>query len=149
MLRCYVVFFLMIRRPPRSTRTDTLLPYTTLFRSPGCPHWPGCWRALRYGAATDPVPGCGCRTGCQGSGTSLRSACSCRTELEANCMPPAEIHCCDWLGALTPATSRGWRRRKDGLLTQIGSAPCRERACLDASLPVVVLSLHKQYTHHK
>src|SRR3546814_14530208 len=29
------VFFLMIRRPPRSTRTDTPFPYTTLFRSPG------------------------------------------------------------------------------------------------------------------
>src|SRR3546814_14474769 len=29
-----VLFFLMIRRPPRSTRTDTLFPYTTLFRSP-------------------------------------------------------------------------------------------------------------------
>src|SRR3546814_7971927 len=28
-------FFLMIRRPPRSTRTDTLFPYTTLFRSRG------------------------------------------------------------------------------------------------------------------
>src|SRR3546814_13434100 len=28
-------FFLMIRRPPRSTRTDTLFPYTTLFRSIG------------------------------------------------------------------------------------------------------------------
>src|SRR3546814_13218397 len=28
-----VYFFLMIRRPPRSTRTDTLVPYTTLFRS--------------------------------------------------------------------------------------------------------------------
>src|SRR3546814_14987017 len=26
-------FFLMIRRPPRATRTDTLFPYTTLFRS--------------------------------------------------------------------------------------------------------------------
>src|SRR3546814_14315872 len=26
-------FFLMIRRPPRSTRTDTLFPYTTLYRS--------------------------------------------------------------------------------------------------------------------
>src|SRR3546814_10655096 len=26
----------MIRRPPRSTRTDTLFPYTTLFRSPEC-----------------------------------------------------------------------------------------------------------------
>src|SRR3546814_12188847 len=30
-----LVFFLMIRRPPRSTRTDTLFPYTTLFRSRG------------------------------------------------------------------------------------------------------------------
>src|SRR3546814_15325511 len=30
-----MLVFLMIRRPPRSTRTDTLFPYTTLFRSPG------------------------------------------------------------------------------------------------------------------
>src|SRR3546814_15253655 len=29
----YLFFFLRIRRPPRSTRTDTLFPYTTLFRS--------------------------------------------------------------------------------------------------------------------
>src|SRR3546814_14916260 len=29
----FVIFFLVIRRPPRSTRTDTLFPYTTLFRS--------------------------------------------------------------------------------------------------------------------
>src|SRR3546814_19815594 len=39
-LRLYVCFvvFLMIRRPPRSTRTDTLFPYPTLFRSHrGCP----------------------------------------------------------------------------------------------------------------
>src|SRR3546814_18193513 len=35
----YFFFFLMIRRPPRSTRTDTLFPYTTLFRSEcGLPH---------------------------------------------------------------------------------------------------------------
>src|SRR3546814_2322788 len=33
----------MIRRPPRSTRTDTLFPYTTLFRSP--------WRERRKGDA--------------------------------------------------------------------------------------------------
>src|SRR3546814_12881324 len=32
---CIYFFFLMIRRPPRSTRTDTLFPYTTLFRSAG------------------------------------------------------------------------------------------------------------------
>src|SRR3546814_3641319 len=30
---CVMFFFLMTRRPPRSTRTDTLFPYTTLFRS--------------------------------------------------------------------------------------------------------------------
>src|SRR3546814_15784304 len=30
---CYCFFFLIIRRPPRSTRTATLFPYTTLFRS--------------------------------------------------------------------------------------------------------------------
>src|SRR3546814_1433829 len=31
----------MNRRPPRSTRTDTLFPYTTLFRSPRPPRWQG------------------------------------------------------------------------------------------------------------
>src|SRR3546814_20327208 len=31
----------MIRRPPRSTRTDTLFPYTTLFRSHDCWRAPG------------------------------------------------------------------------------------------------------------
>src|SRR3546814_8422918 len=41
-------FFLMIPRPPRSTRTDTLFPYTTLFRSPL--HWcdPRTDHALRF-----------------------------------------------------------------------------------------------------
>src|SRR3546814_15787793 len=32
-VRACGIFVLMIRRPPRSTRTDTLVPYTTLFRS--------------------------------------------------------------------------------------------------------------------
>src|SRR3546814_13063020 len=48
------VFFLMIRRPPRSTRTDTLFPYTTLFRSE---------RALRFALARG-----------QGSGELARAA---------------------------------------------------------------------------
>src|SRR3546814_6254687 len=65
---CYVLyivfFFLMIRRPPRSTRTDTLFPYTTLFRSSegkarrqGAPAGgavpPGTWCRVR----SDAVPG--------------------------------------------------------------------------------------------
>src|SRR3546814_5539363 len=43
-LLLYAFVFLMIRRPPRSTRTDTLFPYTTLFRSPSiCSAC--CWSA--------------------------------------------------------------------------------------------------------
>src|SRR3546814_14492328 len=55
-------FFLMIRRPPRSTRTDTLLPYTTLFRSRtgGVEHARHCtdgvYRSFRFRAAVL-VPG--------------------------------------------------------------------------------------------
>src|SRR3546814_6645329 len=61
----------MIRRPPRSTRTDTLFPYTTLFRStstrctaPPCACWPGGQRRMRHptntknrrGSAAAPEP---------------------------------------------------------------------------------------------
>src|SRR3546814_3470576 len=48
----YVFFFLMIRRPPRSTRTDTLFPYTTLFRSPAPPDLP--WLRLPRGGGRPP-----------------------------------------------------------------------------------------------
>src|SRR3546814_8333430 len=56
------VFFLMIRRPPRSTRTDTLFPYTTLFRSPAsgthcalqCAQMPNL--ASRNQSGTDKAP---------------------------------------------------------------------------------------------
>src|SRR3546814_14301065 len=39
-------FFLMRRRPPRSTRTDTLFPYTTLFRSAARPPLPHAGEGL-------------------------------------------------------------------------------------------------------
>src|SRR3546814_7454510 len=56
----------MIRRPPRSTRTDTLFPYTTLFRSifPGFPcipwapgssvqqNWNKIWNRMEAGGLT-------------------------------------------------------------------------------------------------
>src|SRR3546814_2601839 len=44
----------MIRRPPRSTRTDTLFPYTTLFRARQCPHQQAVLQAGKEVAA---VPG--------------------------------------------------------------------------------------------
>src|SRR3546814_4331527 len=42
-------FFLIVRRPPRSTRTDTLFPYTTLFRSTA-------W-STRMGSLMESLPG--------------------------------------------------------------------------------------------
>src|SRR3546814_19871210 len=50
----------MIRRPPRSTRTDTLFPYTTLFRSPpagvGQPPPPLPQRQVRIPVLLEPRP---------------------------------------------------------------------------------------------
>src|SRR3546814_15615930 len=51
------LFFLMIRRPPRSTRTDTLFPYTTLFRSLG-----GASGSAQSLHEADHVPRSGVRT---------------------------------------------------------------------------------------
>src|SRR3546814_9900279 len=45
----------MIRRPPRSTRTDTLFPYTTLFRSRGTPDLHRAHRTVRHGQKLDPA----------------------------------------------------------------------------------------------
>src|SRR3546814_8923982 len=54
------LFFLMLRRPPRSTRTDTLFPYTTLFRSVAVVARPGADQRdlvhLRYAEQAQRVP---------------------------------------------------------------------------------------------
>src|SRR3546814_1225388 len=67
-------FFLMIRRPPRSTRTDTLFPYTTLFRScRGCASHGragGCGGVGRRGVRR----WWGCRGAREGSGGVCRAS---------------------------------------------------------------------------
>src|SRR3546814_2862377 len=57
----------MIRRPPRSTRTDTLFPYTTLFRSPPEGH---CRRHSLGQASGDRLHHPACRMGTEISGAS-------------------------------------------------------------------------------
>src|SRR3546814_12020505 len=61
----YYCFFLMIRRPPRSTRTDTLFPYTTRFRSAGSSE-------LARRTAQGLVLSCGMLCGSARSGGNLR-----------------------------------------------------------------------------
>src|SRR3546814_11114732 len=108
MLLCF--FFLMIRRPPRSTRTDTLFPYTTLFRSPEAAP-PGAAGArplheqrlpVRFPDPRGEAP--------QRRGGDLRN-------------PPGEPD--------GPRRRRGLHGRIQYLLrgAEIGRASCRERVC--------------------
>src|SRR3546814_15500357 len=70
-------FFLMIRRPPRSTRTDTLFPYTTLFRSAfqaeEAMRAANQNRALEYGERGDDQPRIAKATSLPGNPGSARS----------------------------------------------------------------------------
>src|SRR3546814_18418810 len=86
----------MIRRPPRSTRTDTLFPYTTLFRSPD-PHEAGeprrCVERQRRGEGTgvDETKDCD------------RSAASARPAMDGRSVPD-----CDSAVRLRPGRGGGW-----------------------------------------
>src|SRR3546814_8176040 len=64
----------MLPRPPRSTRTDTLFPYSTLFRSLAWTVVPGAWLAMRIRAVADI-----CRTGFGPSGRRSPHAQQART----------------------------------------------------------------------
>src|SRR3546814_17873743 len=59
-----IFFFLRLRPPPRSTRTDTLFPYTTLFRSPDAHRGEGDGLLGRAALAVDGHPGHGDREPC-------------------------------------------------------------------------------------
>src|SRR3546814_11942447 len=91
----FVLFFLMIRRPPRSTRTDTLFPYTTLFRSlrDPCRRRSGSSAILRHTGDGQPTH----ILGEQGS-TSIVGEPSCGTPISA----PAMIDICSKDRSNTP-----------------------------------------------
>src|SRR3546814_20187064 len=72
---CFASCFLMILRPPRSTRTDPLFPYTTLVRSLGqrLQHMPGNRLALAVGVGGEDQ-GVGVLEGPGDVGDGFRSA---------------------------------------------------------------------------
>src|SRR3546814_17505442 len=78
----FLFFFLMIRRPPRSTRTDTLFPYTTLFRSIA-----GGSGAIRCEARWHDCDAAATRRQAQQCGTQMASA---REAVLAPTFAPAE-----------------------------------------------------------
>src|SRR3546814_1871156 len=80
----------MIRRPPRSTRTDTLFPYTTLFRSPDQSRYPCrvCEPPLpRFAAETKRI-----LCGCQGRVSKSALSRLPRSCLRATLNPRSEEH---------------------------------------------------------
>src|SRR3546814_2029406 len=57
-----LLFILMIRRPPRSTRAATRCPYTTLFRSPDARSFPTASSSSLEVSTTSPSPSATIRT---------------------------------------------------------------------------------------
>src|SRR3546814_16443135 len=122
-LICYnCFFFLMIRRPPRSTRTDTLFPYTTLFRSTdnGVEREPKVELLIGHG-----------------SYDALKSGDF--TRIEASDWPVPGTH---WQTLFLDQTRGGDAHSiNDG--QQIGRASCRNSGSQYVKISVVALSLKK------
>src|SRR3546814_14224931 len=110
-----IVFFLMIRRPPRSTRTDTLFPYTTLFRSGGLVAVIGAEGALAVNAGSFLVSAF-LLLGLRGSKAAQRA---------------------DQVNTVRTSLGNAGRelfgdkmiRRALSIVAKIGRASCRERVC--------------------
>src|SRR3546814_16059704 len=108
------MFFLRIRRPPRSTRTDTLCPYTTLFRSNSAE-----WLDVE-GCAAESLPIAPC--------IFDQSAAVTQPDMTPFAAQPV-VHCDP--GELTPLPCSGAVSEEEALpvAIEIGRATCRERVC--------------------
>src|SRR3546814_16136991 len=113
-----------MRRPPRSTRTDTLFPYTTLFRSVAR------WEAPRIDTKHS-----------HGTGCTLASAIACGL---AQGMPlePAIARARDFVRlSLLDAPGLGQGHGPMGQPFELGRASCRESVCPYVSISEVAGSL--------
>src|SRR3546814_11988846 len=138
----------MIRRPPRSTRTDTLFPYTTLFRSIG--------RVLGVGVIDDKVfAGVGNDLKLVAARTAYRAGVGGNgTKLQAQALEYA--HICI-VHAVVAGLGSGFIAVEGvGLLhreltathqagTQIGRASCRGRVLMSVYIAAVRLIIKKKY----
>src|SRR3546814_20055556 len=113
----------MIRRPPRSTRTDTLVPYTTLFRS------------RRAGPRDD----------ARLSGNRVAAALSAQLDIRSYFFFSVRV-----FGPSGFAGAAGIAAAVATAATaEIGRASCRERVCQYVSISVVAVSLKKKKNTNK
>src|SRR3546814_18305021 len=131
------IFFLMIRRPPRSTRTDTLFPYTTLFRS--------VRRAPKY-----PAPGSGTnKVFSAGAGTVRRPAADGKAGMEVHADAEPGIRRMHSGGEPLPRKVRASMEPAFGQDLEIGSASGRERVCQYVEIRVVADSFTNTITRRR
>src|SRR3546814_16481411 len=136
MVLCILFVLLMIRRQPRSTRTDTLFPYTTLFRS---------LCGLFYGGIScrcyrEPIVPKGRSPHLSWRGSRISSA-SCVASCTSSRLILVVISSRWAVRALLSSSNSGqsviWTK-------QIGIASCRERVCQYVWISVVAVPLKKK-----
>src|SRR3546814_16138082 len=125
----------MIRRPPRSTRTDTLFPYTTRFRSPRLPQEGGIQHAAQahQGRARALLLRCRPSRDADLAGHALgrrRGSIPCRDKPVSG----------DLIIRSDRRAAAGTRR------DETGKESCRERGVQYVLIPVVAVSLTKTQT---
>src|SRR3546814_14537523 len=118
----------MIRRPPRSTRTDTPFPYTTLFRSPA-----HMWcMAINYQDHIEEIKAIGInRETPKQPAVFMRYPDSLTGHLQP-ILKPRESNDLDWEAELAVIIGKGGGRipEEEALAhVEIGRAACRERVC--------------------
>src|SRR3546814_11579521 len=113
----------MIRRPPRSTRTDTLFPYTTLFRSVRSGRPKGNYFSPRGYGETGRTERYGCRN------------------IDCGGRSPRIVRDIRRGHRIGPSSRRLRSSIKSG---QIGRESCRERVGQYVKIPVVVLYLNNK-----
>src|SRR3546814_16177502 len=123
----------MLRRPPRSTRTDTLLPYTTLFRS---------WIGEVETAVRHRLPILFVILNNAGFGWIMQG------EKMLDIQPRSTFGPVDFAAMGRAMCARGYRddtleEARVALRAEIGRASCRERVCQYVSLSVFADTLKK------
>src|SRR3546814_10927714 len=126
----------MIRRPPRSTRTDTLFPYTTLFRSPQQVARIEQERAADAEHEVQPRhQRIAVLAEVQGIGRRQRGVVGCAPARQLRGEQPAGV------GVQRHRTERAARARRS-----IGTALCRARVCQSVYISVGAVSLNTKRT---
>src|SRR3546814_14317703 len=119
----------MIRRPPRSTRTDTLFPYTTLVRSLA-----EAYKAARDSAKLDEIESLATV-----AKAAEKFAKGLGAYVEAGYAPGLELGRSGLSSGSIALHDQGVPLR-----LEIGRASCRERVCQDVSFSVVACPLKKK-----